>query len=160
MLFLSYFTLILSNNLVPTSLYTYFPSYAPIVTWNELSFFIHVPPSLNIKTFLHHIFHFLWSSEIETFSSANSKHLLINLSWLLDGNLWKKIMFLLFAIFLNRSMPLLVSFHWFTLIKFRRLVFILSTMDLQILLCLFLVGFGKRTSGWFKEFVFWPFVCC
>ena len=66
-------------------------------------------------------------------------------------------MFYLFPMFLNHSVMSLVSFHCLTLIKFSKLIFILSNMDLRILPSLFLAGFSKWTSGLNKKFGFWSF---
>ena len=85
--------------------------------------------------------------------------LLIDLSWLLDKNFWYQInlCFCLFPMFLNHSVILLMSFHWSTLIKFSRLVFILSNVDLLILPSSFLAGFSKRNMGLLKNFGLWSF---
>ena len=54
-------------------------------------------------------------------------------------------------------MTLLVSFQWFTLIKFYGLVFALSNMNLLILQSSFLAGFSLRTLEMFKKFGLWSF---
>ena len=70
--------------------------------------------------------------------------LLIDLSWLLDKNLWcqTNLCFCLFPMFLNYSLISLVYFRWFTLTKFIWLVFILFNMDLLILPSSVLSGFN------------------
>ena len=57
----------------------------------------------------------------------------------------------LFPITLSHSMSFLVSFHWFALVKFCRLVFFLSNIDLLILSSLLLAGFSQQTLGLFKK---------
>ena len=54
-------------------------------------------------------------------------------------------------------MTSLVSFHRFTLIKFRGLVFILSNIDLMIMSSLFWAGFSWGTFGLFKKCGLWSF---
>ena len=134
MLFWSYFSQIKFDKNVPTSSHTSASSCAPIVTSNKPSFLIHLPPSLNSKDLLawYYFFIVIW-----TFSSANFKHF-VNRSFVIVR--WKSLMsnkinlgFCLCPMFLNHSVTSLVSFHWFTLIKFRRLVFISSHIDMVIL---------------------------
>ena len=48
-------------------------------------------------------------------------------------------------------MTSLVSFRWFTLIKFHRIVFFLSNMDLLTLPNSFSAEFSKRTLELFKK---------